>query len=157
MEIDLLLAGVEQRARLHGRRESLRVVSGVTGALADVLPLRASELLAPHLPAELRVRLDTRARTETPATCRAFLGRVASILYVDQPTNAFLARVVLEHLNASLRVISPAAFAHLVAPDLRPLLLAGRPPVARTAPRPATLTTQLRVPAIIPAQRTQLA
>lgn len=155
MDTEELLVAVEHRARLHGRRESLRVVSGVTGALADVLPARASELLAPHLPDELRTRLAARARTETPATCRAFLGRVASILYVDQPTDAFLARVVLEHLNASLRVISPAAFAHLVAPDLRPLLRAGRPPVTRTAPRVTIRTTQLRVPAIIPAQRTQ--
>ncbi|MBM2620350.1 DUF2267 domain-containing protein [Actinoplanes sp. LDG1-06] len=153
MDIDGLLAGVERRARLHGRRESLRVVSGVVGALADVLPARSLELLAPHLHGEIREQMDGRVRVETPATCRAFLGRVASVLYVDEPDNAFLARVVLEHLNASLRVISPAAFAHLVAPDLRPLLRSGRPPVAtRAAARPAALTAKVRMPAVAPAQ-----
>ncbi|WP_067499007.1 DUF2267 domain-containing protein [Actinoplanes sp. TFC3] len=157
MEIDALLASVERRARLHGRRESLRVVSGVTGALTDVLPPRAAELLAPHLPTEILARLDGRLRLEAPATCRAFLGRITSILYVDQPDNAFLARVVIEQLNASLRVISPAAFAHLVAPDLRPLLRSGRPALPRTPVRPEALTAQVRVPAVVPAQRTQLA
>ncbi|MEU4690523.1 DUF2267 domain-containing protein [Actinoplanes sp. NPDC023714] len=157
MDIDALLAGVERGARLHGRRESLRAVNGVLGALADVLPPRAMELLGPHLPAEIGAGLAARARTETPASCRAFLDRITAILYVDQPDNAFLARVVLEHLNTSLRVISPAAFAHLVAADLRPLLQAGRPAVARNQPVPAPLAGRIRVPAAVPTPRKQLA
>lgn len=156
MDIDVLLAEVERKARLHGRRESLRVVNGVLGALADVLPERASELLAPHLPAELRTALAGRARVETPAICRAFLDRVTAIVYADKPDNAFLARVVLEHLNTSLRVISPAAFAHLVAADLRPLLLAGRPAVVRDVPAATPPASRIRVPAIVPAPRKQL-
>ncbi|GLY07829.1 hypothetical protein Acsp01_82080 [Actinoplanes sp. NBRC 101535] len=131
------------------------MVTGVLGALADVLPERASELLSPHLPAELRAGLSGRARVETPASCRAFLDRVTAILYVEQPDNAFLARVVLEHLNAALPVISPAAFAHLVAADLRPLLLAGRPAVVRNQPAAGALTGRIRVPALVPAPRKQ--
>ncbi|BAL87880.1 hypothetical protein AMIS_26600 [Actinoplanes missouriensis 431] len=157
MDIDVFLTGIEHGARLHGRRESLRAVSGVLGALADVLPPRASELLEPHLPSEIRTGLAGRARIETPASCRAFLDRITAILYVDQPDNAFLARVVLEHLNASLRVISPAAFAHLVAADLRPLLQAGRPPVARTQPAAGALVDRIQVPAAVPVLRKQLA
>ncbi|AGL16767.1 DUF2267 domain-containing protein [Actinoplanes sp. N902-109] len=157
MDIADLLAGVQRGARLPGHRESLRVVSGVTGALADVLPSRASELLTPHLPAEVRSRLHGRVRTETPATCRGFLDRITTILYVDEPDNAFLARVVLGQLNTALRVLSPAAFAHLVAPDLRPLLRSGRPAVARTPARSPLLTAQVRVPTVTPAPRTQVA
>ncbi|GAA1614530.1 DUF2267 domain-containing protein [Actinoplanes couchii] len=150
MEIDALLCNVERKARLHGRRESLRVVTGVLGAVTDVLPVRASELLAPHLPTEIRTGLARHTRTETPASCRPFLERITALLYVDQPDNAFLARVALENLNASLHVISPAAFAHMVAADLRPLLLAGRPAVTRTQPAVA-VTDRIRVPAVVPA------
>ncbi|WP_430783664.1 DUF2267 domain-containing protein [Actinoplanes sp. G11-F43] len=157
MDIDVLLADVERRARLHGRRESLRVVNGVVGVLSDVLPVRALELLTPHLPAEVRAGLAGRSRVETAATCRAFLERVSTILHAESPDNAFLARVVLEQLNGSLRVISPAAFAHLVAADLRPLMLAGRPASGRDLPVGGPLTSRIRVPAVVPAQRRQLA
>jgi hypothetical protein len=50
---------------------------------------------------------------------------------------AFTARVVLEELNATGRVITPARFAHLVAADLRPLLCARRAPVTATETNPA--------------------
>ncbi|HWS39605.1 MAG TPA: DUF2267 domain-containing protein [Actinoplanes sp.] len=154
MDIDILLSNVERNARLHGRRESLRVITGVTAALTDVLPVRASELLTPHLPTEIRTGLARHTRIETPSACRPFLDRITAILYADQPDNAFLARVALENLNASLHVMSPAAFAHMVDADLRPLLLAGRPAVTRNHP---TRTDRVRIPAIVPTQRRQLA
>jgi uncharacterized protein (DUF2267 family) len=127
MDDDDLLTRVQRRARLHGRRESRRTVCGVLQALGDILPGRALDLLAPELPGEISGLPPRRELGTAPATCRAFLDRVSTILYVDQPENAFLARVVLEQLNATLRVISPAAFTHLVDADLRPLLRAGRP------------------------------
>nr|GID85033.1 hypothetical protein Ade03nite_39570 [Actinoplanes derwentensis] len=127
------------------------------GALADVLPPRASELLAPHLPAEIRTGLSGHARVETPAACRPFLDRVTALLFADQPDGAFLARVVLAHLNTSLHVISPAAFAHMVAADLRPLLLAGRPAVIRHQPGAGVLTGHVRIPVTTPAPDKQLA
>jgi uncharacterized protein (DUF2267 family) len=136
---DDLLIRVQRRGRLHGRHESRRTVCGVLEALGDILPTRALDLLTPQLPDDVRGRLPRRRPRDVPATCRAFLDRVATILDVEQPENAFRARVVLEQLNASLRVINPAAFTHLVAADLRPLLRSGRPELDRAEPaRPAS-------------------
>jgi uncharacterized protein (DUF2267 family) len=130
---DDLLASVQRQGRLHGRNESRRTVCGVLVALGDILPVRTLDLLLPQLPHEIRGMLPRRGRRETPATCRDFLDRVSTILYVDQPDNAFLARVVLEQLNTTLPVIRPASFAPLVAADLRPLLGSGRPARAEWA------------------------
>lgn len=138
MDDDDLLARVQRRGRLHGRHESCRTVCGVLAALGDILPARAVDLLTPQLPDDVRGLLPPRQCRAVPATCRAFLDRVSAILYVEQPENAFRARVVLEELNATLRVITPAAFSHLVAPDLRPLLRSAHPEPDRVEPaRPA--------------------
>jgi uncharacterized protein (DUF2267 family) len=129
-----LLTEVQRRGRLHGRNEARRVVCGVLEALGDILPGRATDLLLPQLPDEIRSRPLRRDRCATPANCRAFLERVSTILYAEPPENAFLARVVLEQLNTTLRVITPAAFTHLVAADLRPLLRSGRPASVAAGP-----------------------
>jgi hypothetical protein len=128
---DDLLARVQQRGRLHGRNESRRAVCAVVEALGEFLPARAFQLIAGQLPDEVRRRLSRPATTAAP-TCRAFVTGVGRRLHVDGPDAAFTARVVLEQLNATRRVITPAGFAHLVAPDLRPLLR------ARPAPQPVT-------------------
>jgi uncharacterized protein (DUF2267 family) len=142
---DDLLTRVQRVARLHGRNESRRVVCGVLQALGDVLPGRAMDLLLGQLPADIADRLRRRDRHATPADCRAFLHRVATILYVEQPENAFLARVVLEQLNTTLRVITPAGFSHLVAADLRPLLGSGRPTPDRGEPVRSAATATVPV------------
>jgi hypothetical protein len=129
-----LLARVQHRGRLHGRNESRRAVCAVVEALGEFLSDRAFHLIAGLLPDEARRRLRRPGRTGLPAatpTCRTFLSAVGTRLFLDGPDAAFTARVVLEQLNATGRVVVPARFAHLVAADLRPLLC------ARPAPLPA--------------------
>src|SRR5689334_7901363 len=80
------------------------------GALASlVVPL-----LAGHVAAGDRRRVDQ--------VTSALLTWVLTL--TEGPDVTFLARVVLTELNAARRVITPAAFAHLVVADLRPLLSA---------------------------------
>jgi len=129
-----LLARIQIRGRFHGRNESRRAVIAVVETLGEFLSARAFHLLTEQLPHPVRHRPST---TAAVPTCRTFLARIADRLLLDGPDAAFTARVVLEELNASGRVITPARFAHLVAPDLRPLLCARRAPVAATETNPA--------------------
>jgi uncharacterized protein (DUF2267 family) len=136
-----LLARVQHRGRLHGRNESRRAVCAVVEALGEFLSDRAFHLIAGLLPDEARRRLRRPGRTGLPAaapTCRTFLSAVGNRLFLDGPDAAFTARVVLEELNATGRVIVPARFAHLVAADLRPLLCArpATPAADETNPAP---------------------
>jgi uncharacterized protein (DUF2267 family) len=129
-----LLARVQQRGRLHGRNEALRAVGAVVEALGEFLSPRSFHLLTEQLPAAVRHRPAVAA---APPTTRAFLAGIAARLFMDGPDAAFTARIVLEELNATGRVITPARFAHLVAADLRPLLCARRAPVTATETNPA--------------------
>ncbi|MEV6846426.1 DUF2267 domain-containing protein [Actinoplanes sp. NPDC051411] len=129
-----LLARVQHRGRLHGRNESRRAVCAVVEALGEFLSARAFHLLAEQLP--LPVRHRPPADPAVP-TSRTFLAGIARRLLMDGPDAAFTARIVLEELNATGRVITPARFAHLVAPDLRPLLGARRAPVTASETNPA--------------------
>jgi uncharacterized protein (DUF2267 family) len=141
MEDDDLLARVQRRGRLYGRNESRRAVCAVVESLGEFLSARAYRLITEQLPDEVRRRLTRPADRDagTVATCRAFLGRLSARLHADGPDVPFLARVVFAELNVARRVITPAAFAHLVAADLRSLLCArpaGEPAdVQFTAPR----------------------
>jgi hypothetical protein len=102
---------------------------------------------ATQLPAEVRDRLAQPAvRSATPPTCRGFLTRIGRRLHLDGPDVAFTARVVLEQLNAARRVLTPAAFAHLVAPDLRALVCA-RPAGQPVGDQLAPPRRVIRVPA----------
>jgi uncharacterized protein (DUF2267 family) len=136
---DDLLARVQQRGRLHGRNESRRAVCAVVEALGEFLSARAFHLIAEPLPDDVRRRLRRPDATTPPLkpTCRTFLTTIGSCLLADGPDAAFTARVVLEELNATGRVITPARFAHLVATDLRPLLCARRAPAAVNDANPA--------------------
>ena len=139
---DDLLARIQLRGRLPGRNESRRAVHAVVEALGELLTPRALHLIAEQLPADVRRRLPRPAevaRPVPPPTCRSFLARVGGRLHLEGPDAAFTARIVLEQLNATRRVITPAAFAHLVAPDLRPLLSAKPAPVADQLPPPRRL------------------
>ncbi len=127
---------VQQRARLHGPNETRRAVRAVVGALADVLPPTVYQRLAVQLPAAIRAGLPAPG---TPvASCRDFLTRIGTGLFVDGPNAAFLARVVLEQLNAAGHPHVPASAAAYAPADLRPLLTAmppSVPPVVRTIRR----------------------
>jgi hypothetical protein len=132
---------------LHGRNESRRAVCAVVEALGEFLSARAFHLLAEPLSDDIRRRLrrPDAPTTATTPTCRSFLTTIGTRLFVEGPDAAFTARVVLEELNATGRVITPARFAHLVAADLRPLLCARRAQAAvnETNPAPRRL---IRVP-----------
>jgi uncharacterized protein (DUF2267 family) len=132
-----LLARVQHRGRLHGRNESRRAVCAVVESLGEFLSPRAFHLLTEQLPNDVRVGVR---RPEVPVivpTSRMFLTGIAARLFLDGPDAAFTARIVLEELNATGRVITPARFAHLVAADLRALLCAHRPPVTVDESNPA--------------------
>jgi uncharacterized protein (DUF2267 family) len=131
---DDLLARVQSRGRLHGRNESCRAVRVVVEALGEFLSARAFHLLADQLPADVRRRLVKPTLPVRTMTASHFVARIGRRLLVDGPDAAFTARIVLEELNAGRPVITPAAFAHLVAPDLRPLLCAR--PAADQLPLP---------------------
>lgn len=134
MDDEDLLARVQQRGRLHGRNESRRALRAVVEALGEFLSPRAFHLLAEQLP----IPVDHRpAVAGTPPTSRGFLAGIARRLHMDGPDTAFTTRVILEELNATGRVITPARFVHLVAADLRPLLSACRAPVVATETNPA--------------------
>jgi uncharacterized protein (DUF2267 family) len=153
VSVDLLVT-VQRRGRLYGRNETRRAITAVLGAVGDVLPPSVFHRLAVHLPAEIRRHLPDPG---TPVTgCRDFLGRIADRLLVDGPDAAFLARVVLENLNARPHGLTPGAVAHLAPADLRPLLSATLPDAPRTAApalavRPARNRTPLTtIPATVP-------
>jgi hypothetical protein len=129
-----LLARVQHRGRLHGRNESRRAVRAVVEAIGEFLSPRAFHLLADQLPVAVRHRPV--AAGSLPS-CRSFLAGIAGRLLMDGPDAAFTTRVILEELNATGRVITPARFAHLVAADLRPLLCARRAPVTADETNPA--------------------
>jgi hypothetical protein len=151
-----LLARVQQRGRLHGPNESRRAVCAVVEALGEFLSPRAFHLLTEQLPDDVRHRVRRSEVSVLAPTLRAFLAGIAVRLFLDGPDAAFTARIVLEELNATGRVITPARFAHLVAADLRALLCARRAPVAvdqanpaprrliRVGPAPARLATPAR-------------
>jgi uncharacterized protein (DUF2267 family) len=129
-----LLARVQYRGRLHGRNESRRAVRAVAEAVGEFLSPRAFHLLAEQLPGPVRHHPSP---VPVVPTSRTFLARIAQRLHMDGPDAAFTARIVLEELNATGRVITPARFAHLVAADLRPLLCARRAPVTANETNPA--------------------
>lgn len=123
MEQHDLLTRIQKSGRLHGRNESRRVTATVLGVLSELLPVTAYRRLIVNLPEEIRGNLP---KPETDriveiVDCRRFLARVADRLFADSGDAAFLARVVLSELNAGERAVSPAALAHLVPMDLRPL------------------------------------
>jgi uncharacterized protein (DUF2267 family) len=140
VDVEDLLARVQLRGRLHGRNESCRAICAVVEALGEFLSARAFHLIAELLPDDARRHLRrpeaTGPHTAVP-TCRTFLTAIATRLLLDGPDAAFTARVVLEELNATGRVITPARFAHLVAADLRPLLCATPPPITADETNPA--------------------
>jgi hypothetical protein len=145
---DDLLTRIQRRGRLYGRSQSRRAVCAVVESLGECLSARAYQMITAPLPDEIR-RLLTRpaalGREPSGPTCRAFLARLGTRLCTDGPDVPFLARVVLEELNAARRVITPVAFAHLVAPDLRPLLSAR--PTGGTAGEPVLAPRRIiRVP-----------
>jgi uncharacterized protein (DUF2267 family) len=143
-----LLVRVQQRARLHGPNETRRVVRAVVRALADVLPPPLYQRMTAHLPTEIRVGLPTAG---TPvAGCRDFLSRIGTGLFVDGPNAAFLARAVLEQLNAEGHPHVPASAAASAPADLRPLLTALPPSVTSPAP-PVVRTVRRR--AVAPRHR----
>ncbi|MEV4706301.1 DUF2267 domain-containing protein [Actinoplanes sp. NPDC049316] len=124
-----LLARIQARGRLHGINQTRRTVQGVLGALQDLLPAPAFRRMTAHLPADLHPAPPAGdARPIEVLGCRAFITRLAARLHLDEPDAAFLARTVFEHLNAAGSGPAPAAVAHLVAADLRPLLRAGVTP-----------------------------
>jgi hypothetical protein len=134
---------VQQRARLHGPNETRRAVQVVVGALAGVLPPPVYQRMTAHLPAEIRVGLPAAG---TPvAGCRDFLSRIGTGLLVDGPNAAFLARTVLEQLNAAGHRHVPASAAAFAPADLRPLLTALPP--APPLPVPPVVRTIRRRPA----------
>jgi hypothetical protein len=132
-----LLARVQQRGRLHGLNESRRAVCAVVEALGEFLSPRAFHLLIEQLPDDVRHRVRRSEVSVLAPTSRAFLAGIAARLFQDGPDATFTARIVLEELNATGRVITPARFAHLVAADLRPLLCARRAPVTADLDNPA--------------------
>jgi uncharacterized protein (DUF2267 family) len=149
-----LMARIQERGRLHGTNQTRRAVQGVLGVLQDMLPAPAFRRLTAHVPAELHPAPPSAAvRPIEMLGCRAFVGRVAARLFLDEPDAAFLARVVFENLNAAASGTTPAAIAHLVAADLRPLLRAGvthrpAPQLRITVPAPATATLKRAAPAL---------
>ncbi len=123
MEQHDLLARIQESGRLHGRNESRRVTATVLGVLSELLPVTAYRRLIVNVPEDLRRALpapETNRIVEI-VDCRRFLARVGDRLYTDGGDAAFLARVVLSELNSGERGVSPAALAHLVPMDLRPL------------------------------------
>jgi hypothetical protein len=149
-----LLSRVQQRGRLHGRNETYRAVRAVVEALGEFLSQRAFHLITELLPEDSRRHLRHTPKPGLP-TCRTFLDAVTTRLLLDGPDATFTTRVILEELNATGRVITPARFAHLVAPDLRALLCAQRAPITVDESNPAPRRT-IRVgpavtrPAVVP-------
>ena len=134
MDDEDLLARVQHRGRLHGPNESRRAVRAVVEALGEFLSARAFHLLSEHLPIPVR---HCPAMAGTVPTSRTFLAGIAQRLLMDGPDAAFTTRIILEELNATGRVITPARFAHLVEADLRPLLCARRAPITADVTNPA--------------------
>lgn len=142
-----LLSRIQQRARLHGPKQTRRAVHATLVALAELLPEPVFRHLTAGLPAELRGR--PRPADSAPAAVgrRAFLTRIAHQLVIDEPAAAFIARAVFEQLNATGNPITPAAVAHLVPADLRPLLNARMPGVTTRPTVVSTLRRSTRVSA----------
>jgi uncharacterized protein (DUF2267 family) len=133
-----LLARVQHRGRLHGRNESRRAICAVVEALGEFLSPRAFHLLTDQLPDPVRhlVRGSASSVMARPSA-RTFLAGIAARLLMEGPDAAFITRIILEELNATGRVITPARFAHLVEADLRPLLCARRAPITADVTNPA--------------------
>ncbi|NMO57884.1 DUF2267 domain-containing protein [Actinoplanes sp. TBRC 11911] len=134
-----LLVTVQERGRLHGPNETRRAVRAVLAALCDVLPPPIFQRLAVHLPSPLRMGL--RDSGVPVSGCHDFVSRIGDRLLVDDPNAAFLARIILEQLNAVRHGHTPAQFADLAPADLRPLLRASAPahtPVVRAGRRRPT-------------------
>jgi uncharacterized protein (DUF2267 family) len=133
--VDLLVM-VQERGRLHGPNETRRAVRAVLGTLCDVLPPPIFQRLAVHLPVPVRIGLPY---SGVPvSSCHDFVTRIGDRLLVDDPNAAFLARIILEQLNAVRHGHTPAQFADLAPADLRPLLRATAPahtPVVRVSRR----------------------
>jgi uncharacterized protein (DUF2267 family) len=140
-----VLAIVQERGRLHGPNETRRAVRAVVGVLADALPPPIFQRLVAHLPGTVRIGLP---HSGVPvSSCRDFITRIGDRLLVDDPNAAFLARIVLEELNAVRHGHTPAQFAHLAPADMRPLLKASAPahvPVMRITRRRALRAADLR-------------
>jgi uncharacterized protein (DUF2267 family) len=125
---DNVVSRVQFRARLHGRNETVRAVRAVLAVLAATAPAEPYRALTASLPAELVP--PTAAATPAPSR-RRFVTAVAEALYLDEPSAAFLARVVFEELNRSHPATGPARMSTTVPADLRPLLTARAEPDIR--------------------------
>jgi uncharacterized protein (DUF2267 family) len=125
---DNVVSRVRFRARLYGRNETVRAVRAVLAVLAATAPAGAFRTLTARLPAEL---VPPAAWPGSAASSRQFVSGVAACLYLDEPSAAFLTRVVFEELNAYCPTTGPAGFAALVPADLRPLLTARADPDVR--------------------------
>ena len=138
-----LLARVQHRGRLHGRNEARRAICAVVEALGEFLSPRAFHLLTDQLPDPVRhlVRAASASPVMARPSARTFLAGIAARLLMEGPDAAFTTRVILEELNATGRVITPARFAHLVAPDLRALLCAQRARITVDDTNPAPRRT----------------
>jgi uncharacterized protein (DUF2267 family) len=142
--VDLLVI-VQERGRLHGPNETRRAIRAVVGALGDVLPPPIFQRLAAHLPAS--VRIGPPSSGIPVSSCQDFVSRIADRLLIDDPNAAFLARIILEQLNAVRHGHTPAQFAHLAPADLRPLLRAAAPvhtPAVRISRRRVLVSADLR-------------
>jgi uncharacterized protein (DUF2267 family) len=140
-----LLAIVQDRGRLHGPNETRRAVRAVVGTLGDVLPPPIFPRLVVHLPGPIRIGLPSSGIPVHGS--QDFITRIGDRLMVDGPNAAFLARIVLEQLNAARHGHTPARFAHLAPSDLRPLLRATPPalaPAVRLTRRRALVAADLR-------------
>jgi uncharacterized protein (DUF2267 family) len=130
---------------LHGPNETRRAVRAVVGTLGDVLPPPIFPRLVVHLPGAIRIGLPS---SGIPVfSSRDFITRIGDRLLVDDPNAAFLARIVLEQLNAVRHGHTPSHFAHLAPSDLRPLLRAMPPThvaAVRLTRRRALMAADLR-------------
>ena len=156
MDHDDLLARIQRSGRLPGRNESRRVACGVLTVLSELLPAPSYRRLTALLPEDVRQRLPRpgAGRIIHVLDCRGFVARVADRLMADGPDAAFLARVVLQQLNAIGHGVTPAALAHLVPADLRPLFGVRPDGVAPAPVRVAARTVPLRhEPALVAANR----
>jgi uncharacterized protein (DUF2267 family) len=125
---DNVVTRVRVRAHLHGRNETLRAVRAVLAALAAVAPADAFRALTSRLPAEL---IPAAAGSVAASNSREFIAGVAAALYTDDPSAAFLTRVVFEELNRGFPATGPARMSAALPRDLRPLLTARAEPDTR--------------------------
>lgn len=104
MHRDDLLTGIRIKARLHGRREALRVLHTVLDALAATAPPGPMRELRAQVPPPA----GTAGRSGLPGD---LIGSVARALGVEKPEAAFLTRQVFGQLNVWCHGVTPADLA----------------------------------------------